>query len=248
MAIRSLTKLVLVALSVGPLLFGQAEETSTTRLLKSSESDQITYLNNYIAAGVAGDNDDAGLLVRSKTSLFVPLVEQKIVEILQSPSPQHLFKGPPVDVDVVVARLASIIEYTGEEIAVEQARKLMKIDEHRFDSMVEHCLMQADARRRGFQVAYKGLETGDPAVDKRIIAWAEEEIGLAREPDHDIILRKWAEAMVEEYNGIPDEYQWAADPIVSRLSADCLNPPGGTPLHDEMFPLIREAAADRPKK
>jgi len=117
--------------------------------------------------------------------------------------------------------------------------------------MVERCLGHADAREKGFQLAYQGFKIGEPAVDKRIVAWAEEQIDvdIARRQlaHHGLILRQWAQAMVEEYNGAPDEYQWAKDPIVSRLSADRLNPVG-EPLHDEMFRLIAEAAAKRPKK
>ncbi len=43
---------VLVTLAAGPLLFGQQEETPTTRLMKNSEADQIFYLNNDIADSV----------------------------------------------------------------------------------------------------------------------------------------------------------------------------------------------------
>jgi hypothetical protein len=231
---------------------GQQEETSTTRLLKSSEADQIAYLNNYIADGTPGDNDDVEILVRSKTSLFVPILGQKIEEILRSRSQGGLFKSPSVDPQRVAGILAMMIEYTGEEVALQQASKLMKIDEHSFGSMVEHCLLNADAQERAFKLAYLGFKINDPAVDKRISAWAEERIDveIARRnlPHHGMILRQWASAMVEEYNGAPDEYQWAKDPIVSRLSAERLNPPGGTPLHDEMFRLIAEAASNRPRK
>ncbi len=239
---------ILVAFAAGSLLLGQQEETSTTRLLKSSESDQIAYLNNYIADGAPGDNDDVEILVRSNTSIFVPMLEQKIEEILHSHSPARLFKTPSVDPQRVAGILAMMIEYTGEEIALQEASKLMRIDEHRFGFIVEHCLLNAFSQRKGFQLAYRGFEIGDPAVDKRIMAWAEGLVGAGGEPDRSIILRQWAEAVVGKYDGAPDEYQWAKDPIVSRLSAALLNPPGGQPLHDEMFRLISEVAAKRPKK
>jgi hypothetical protein len=79
------------------------------------------------------------------------------------------------------------------------------------------------------------------------MAWVDEKGGDKDEPNHVIVRRQRAAAMVEEYKGAPDEYPWAKDPIVSRLSADRLNPPGGQPLHDEMIRLTAEAAHERPK-
>lgn len=235
-------------LAVGSLVFGRQEETSTMRLLKSSEADQIAYLNGYIAEGIPTPNEDAQVLVLSKTSLFVPMLEQKIEEILHSGSPGRLFKTPSVNPQRVVGILAMMIEYTGEAIALRQASKLMKIDEDSFGSIVEHCLLNAFSQRKGFQLAYRGFEIGDPAVDQRIMAWAEGLVGAGGEPNRSVNLRQWAEAIVEEYNGAPDEYQWAKDPVVSRLSANRLNPQGRLPLHGEMFPLIAEAARRPPKK
>jgi hypothetical protein len=197
---------------------------------------------------MTADANDAYGLVLSNASLFVPILEQKIEEIVHSSPRERWFKSPSANPDRVIDLLAAMIEYTGAKVALEEASKLMKIDQQGFSSMVERCLGHADARGKGFQLAYRGLEIGDPAVDKRVMAWVEGELGASDEPNHTIDLRKWAEAMVEQYNGAPDEYQWAKDPIVSRLSADLLNPPGGTPLHDEMFRLIPEAAAKRPKK
>jgi hypothetical protein len=81
-----LTIVALAVIAAGSPLFGQQEETSTTRLLKSSEADQIAYLNRYIADGAPGDNDDVEILVRTNTSLFVPMLERKIEEILNFPS------------------------------------------------------------------------------------------------------------------------------------------------------------------
>jgi hypothetical protein len=244
---RPLT-IVVAALAAGSLLFGQEEETSTTRLLKSSEADQIAYLNDYIAEGMTTPTDDAQILVLNKPSLFAPMLEQKVEEILHSRPPERWFKNPSANPERVVDLLAAMIAYRGEGIALQQASKLMKIDEHRFGSMVTSCLQYAFSYRKGFQLAYRGLEIGDPAVDKRIMAWVDAGIGERVEPNHTITLRQWAEAVVEEYKGAPDEYQWAKDPIVSRLSADLLNPPGGTPLHDEMFRLIAEAVQKRQKK
>jgi hypothetical protein len=239
---------LLSSLAVVSLLSSQQRETPTTRLLGNNEAEQVAYLNNFIAEGAPGDNDSVEALVLSKTSLFVPMIEYKIEEILALRSRERLFRSPSVDPPRVVSILAMMIEYTGEAIALEQASKLMRIDEDRFGSMVEHCLGHAYGRGRGFRVAYRGLEIGDPAVDKRIMAWANEGIGIMVEPNRAIVLRKWAKEVVEEYNGAPDEYQWAKDPIVSRLSADRLNPPGRAPLHDEMFRLIAEVAQKRPKK
>jgi hypothetical protein len=82
---RPLT-IVVAALAAGSLLFGQEEETSTTRLLKSSEADQIAYLNDYIAEGMTTPTDDAQILVLNKPSLFAPMLEQSVQQPQQSHS------------------------------------------------------------------------------------------------------------------------------------------------------------------
>jgi hypothetical protein len=228
---RPMTVIVLAALSAGLNVFGQQEETSTTRLLRSSEADQIAYLNAYIAEGITTPSEDAQILVLSKPSLFVPMLEQKIEEILRSGSPERVFKNPSTDPGRVIKVLAMMIAYRGEELALRQASNLMKIDEDRFGFMVAYSLQSFYGTPKGFQLAYRGLEMGDPVLDRKIMAWVDgqidNEIAIRELPHHGTTLRLWAEAMVEEYKGSPSEYEWAKDPIVSRLSADRLSPPAG---------------------
>ncbi len=224
-------------------------ETPTDRLMRSSEAKQIAYLNDDIAEGFPRGTSTVEVLVPSKPSVFVPLIEQKIEGIVQSPAPESLFKNSSVDPKRVVDQLTFLITYhAGGKVALEQASKLIKIDEDRFGPMVPWCLTYTNAHGNVFPLAYRGFEIGDAAVNKRIVSWVGSLLGQENASEHAKILQQWAEAMVDEYNGVPDENQWASDPILSRLGADQLNPIDRPSIHDEMLRLTAETVQKRPKE
>jgi hypothetical protein len=175
-------------------------------------------------------------LVLGKSSLTLPLMEQKIEQVLQSKSPSECFTDKSVNPERFAYLVAEAIAYAGNDEAMRQVAKLTKLDEKRFDDLVVRVLMAAENRgnpeNRGdpYIVAYHALDIGEPLVDKRIYAWVQ--AGLAeKEATRIRDLRKfWAEAMVDRYDGVPTESQWATDPFVSRL-----NPSDELELHKALI-------------
>jgi hypothetical protein len=233
--------LVLAATFAIPIL-GQVEETPTKRLLKANEGDQIAWLRKYISDGAPPD-DIVGILVLSKPSVFLPWLEEKIEDILHSPSPGALFNSKSADPQRAVDAAASMIEYSGDEQGLREASKLMKLDETRFGGMVGSILWHARARGNPFKLVYRGFEIGDPSVDKRIVAWIGELFDYKEIPDRNRTMASWAEAMVEKYDGQPTAIQWATDPIASRL-----DPTEDAALHNEMSHFTEQAVQKRLKK
>jgi len=240
----AVTAAFLVAIAGGAPQVNQEDETYTKRLLKMSESDQIVWLNNYIADG-APVSDSASLLAMSKPLVFLPILEQRIEEILQSPAPKGLFREPSVNPQKVVALAASMIEEAGSGQSLREASKLMKIDEHLFGNMVNATLWHVFVRANPFTVAYQGSEIGDPVVDQKTAEWVHQLLGLNDQTpqEHTRVLESWAEAIVEKYNGAPIAVQWTNDPIISRLSQAEQDS-----LRGELPRFITEAAQKQTKK
>jgi hypothetical protein len=112
-----------------------------------------------------------GVLIRTRGSLVLPMMERKIEEVLKSSSPLDCFTDKTVDPQRFVDLAASNIAHAGDEYALKEVSKLIALDEKRFDLLVRNTLLAAENRRNPFAVAYRGFEIGDPAVDKRIVAW-----------------------------------------------------------------------------
>ena len=93
----------------------------------------------------------------------------------------------------------------------------MKIDEKRFGFLVADALSHAESFRNPFSVAYRGLALGDPALNRRILAWADTEANSNSTGRRDDLKRIWAETMVDTYGGVPTQAEWARDPIVAHL-------------------------------
>jgi hypothetical protein len=70
--------------------------------------------------------------------------------------------------------------------------------------------MNAFSQRKGFQFAYRGFEIGSPAVDKRIMIWAEGLIGVGEEPNRAIFFGK-DRGYAGRTRTPPDAYQWTKD-------------------------------------
>jgi hypothetical protein len=108
---------------------------------------------------------------------------------------------------------------------------------------VNLALLNAVTYRNPFAVAYRGFEIGDLAVDKRIVAWAEQQLADKSEFTRRQLKHMWAEAMAEKYGAAPSEVNWANDPIASRITPEL-----AASLHDEMLRLGAEAFEKRGKK
>jgi hypothetical protein len=204
--------------------FGQAASTKPDTLpfqiLKWSPADQTAWINMALEKGMPNDMGGAlNALAAAKSSLTLPLLEEKIEQVLHSKSPAECFTDKSVNPDKFVYLASMTIAYVGSQEAMSQVAKLIKLDEKRFGDLLDRTLLETENARAAnpYILAYKSLELGDPQVEKRVYAWVQ-----ARLVDKDEYrlrdLRKfWAEAMVDRYGGVPTQGQWATDPFASKV-------------------------------
>jgi hypothetical protein len=215
-------------------------DTLAWRILEWSEAEQTAWVSTALDKGMPPDLAAVlSTLVLNKTATTLPLLERKIEQVLASASPLDCFTDKSVDPDRFVALAAGTIPYGGDEVALREAGKLIRIDEKRFGSLVEDTLREAE-RRNPYTLAYRGLELGDPAMEKRILAWAEARLADKTAFRIAQVRQWWAEAMVDKYGGVPTEGQWETDPIVSRVK-----PAQEPSFHNQMIGLAVEAAEKR---
>lgn len=244
---RHFSRLALASASIAVAVARQqapAQQTLANRILRMSEDEQVAYTNSILDQGMQIDETDTlGMLILNRSSLVLPMMERKIEEVLKSASPLDCFTYKSVDPQKFVELAASNIAYAGDEEALKQASKLIAIDEKRFGRVVLQTMLSVRGTRNAFIIAYHGFEIGDPAVDKRLIAWFvlqfDNKTVFAQGP----LRHGWAEAMVDKYGGAPTEAEWEADPIASRITPEL-----AASLHDEIFQLGAEAAEKHAKK
>jgi hypothetical protein len=229
------------------------QERAWQRLLAADETEQTAWVNAHLSKGMP-PSDEFAMLIRNKSEIVLPLIEQKIEDVLRSPSPAERFTDKSVDPQKFVDRAASSITATANVRSLKEASKLIKIDEKRFGWMVEGTLAGAQGHNP-FPLVYEGLELGDPAVESRIATWVRAQFadkgppptgpGMAAGAEAVILQRngRLAEAMVERYAGMPTEVQWGADPIVSRLE-----PVRALILHDDVMRAASDALERRTKR
>jgi hypothetical protein len=238
-------------------IVAQETEAEWRRLTKASESELAAWVNVHLQAGMP-PSDVFGMVTLNRSEVVLPLIEQKIEEVLQSPAPLELFSDKSIDPQKFVHSAALSIAANGDVQALKEASKLIKIDEKQFGWMVEDVLLSARTYRNPFTLAYRGFELGDPAIDSRIAAWAEVDLADKRPPlrnygprDPEPVpeseirrVREWlAAAMVEKYGWAPTESQWTHDPIVSRLAAIRT-----AAIHDDVMRLAAGAAQKGPQR
>jgi len=236
----------LSALVFSQMVFGQKAEEEWRRMLGASESAQTAWIESHLGAGMPGSTVFM-MLILNRSEIALPLIEQKIEEVLRSPSPAGCFTDRSVDPQKFVDRAVEAIIEAGDLRSLEESSKLIKLDEQQFGWMVGRTLTQARSYRNSFTVAYGGFELGDPAVDIRIAAWVSEQL-RAREsviPEaaeaEMMQQRGWlADALVDRYGAVPTEAEWAADPIVSRLP-----PAQAAWLHDNVMRAAHDAHQKR---
>jgi hypothetical protein len=211
-----------------------------------SEADQAAWLGPTLDRGVLTDvGDYLTVLVMSRSSVAVPLIERKIEEVLKSGSPAACFSDRSVDPKRFIGLATDLVAYAGDENALRAISKLMEIDEERFGPLVGTALWHSYASPRNpLSVAYSGFKIGDPAVSRRIADWVEALLTSTKSPTAVARLKQeWADAMVDKYGGAPTDLQWATDPIASRLK-----PQFAETLHNDMIRLTMDALQKRTKK
>lgn len=202
-------------------------ERASDRLGRMSDAEQVALAISWLDRGHPSVDGAEGLdqLARGRSALILPSIEAKIEEVLKAPNPAECFTNKGVPPDEVILYFSRLIARAGNRQALLEASKLLKIDEKRFDQMVEHTMIAAYSRDP-FKLAYRGFEIGDPAIDKRLLAWAEkllsEDLPHLGHPIFDKMsrgARLWAEALVDRHGGVPSPAQWMNDPIASHLGS-----------------------------
>jgi hypothetical protein len=200
-------------------------DTLAFRILKWSGADQTSWINATLDKGLPPELGDVlGALIVGRSSLTLPLIEQRVEQVLHAKSPSECFTDRSVNPEKFAYLAADSIAYAGNDEAMRQVAKLIKLDRKRFDDLVVHTLMATENRgnpeNKGnpYIVAYHGLEIGEPLVDERVYAWAQARLTDKTEFRIAQVRSWWAEAMVNRYGGVPTESQWVTDPFVSRMN------------------------------
>ena len=258
----------IAAVTASVPIYGQNE--AWRRMLQASEAEQTAWIKSDLDRGMPTVDPDSSILVMlilNRGEITLPLIEEKIEEVLGSPTPSGSFTDKSVNPAKFVDFAALAISEAGNAQSLKEMSKLLKIDEKRFGYLVDHTLVTARGYRNPFTVAYEGFAIGDPAIDSRIATWAELELLLLPPPppkdysrvpggellrQNDVDVREsmireartlWAEAMVEKYSGVPSEAQWRSDALVSRLK-----PTQADSVHDSMIRLASEIVQKHAKR
>jgi hypothetical protein len=244
----------LIAFVAPHLVFGQEPEAEWRRMLKASEPEQTAWIKSHLQAGMPGSSVFT-MLILNRSEIALPPIEQKIEEVLHSPSPTECFSGAAVDPQKFVGRAAMAITEAGNIRSLKEASKLIRIDEKRFGWMVEGTLLQARSYGNPFTLAYLGFELGDPAVASRITAWVQDQLADKGPPPTypgaaegaEAVTRErrglLAGALVARYGDVPTEKEWADDPIISRLPSA-----NAALLHDGVMRAAIEVMQKRMKR
>jgi len=214
------------------------------RLLQASETEQIAFINSALDQGLPPDlSDQMSLVLNNRSSVALPLLEAKIEQVLKSDDPKECFTNKSVNPQKFVDGVAWTIPSAGDDEALRQVAKLIKLDEKRFGMLVGMTLLAARSWHNPFTVGYQGFAMGDSAVSQRVEAWAESQLGSSEESTVTDAERRWANALVDKYGGAPTEAQWASDEFVSGLK-----PSLAESLHNDVMRMAVDALAKRTPK
>ena len=133
-------------------MFGQDPRSDLRRLLKADEAEQTAWIESHLRAGMPPD-DVFMMLILNKSEIALPLIEQKIEEVLRAPSPSECFTDKSVDPQKFIHPAALSITEAGNVQSLKEASKLIKIDEKQFGWMVDRTLLHAWSYRNPFAVA-----------------------------------------------------------------------------------------------
>jgi len=179
-----------------------SEMTSARSILHWSTGDQTEFINATIDQGFPESRaDQMTMLIINRSELTIPLILAKLEAALSTDSDSAPF----------VATAVEMIAYAGDEEALRAIGRLIRIDEKRFGRLVGRTLDNAANWRNPFTLAYRAFDLADATVSRHVAQWTEQTLKDAGPK------RLWAKAMLERYGRVPDESEWAKDPIASRL-------------------------------
>jgi hypothetical protein len=202
---------IAVILATSPLYVGQrpayGQEAIARQILDLSVADQIAFITSTMDQGFLQERSgQMTMLIINRSALTVPLIEARLEEVLKSPSLSENF------IDIA----SEMIAYAGDEQSLRAISRLIAIDEGRFGRLVGRTLDNSTNWRNSFTVAYRGIEIGDEAITRHILAWTETALASDR------MKQRWAEAMLDRYGKVPGQAEWAQDPLASRIKREDL--------------------------
>jgi hypothetical protein len=200
---RGFSTILLLTVCASSLAFAQGQVNEPARkILELTDAEQIEFIAASLEQGLPDSRaDQMTMLVINRSSITLPLIEEKIEQALKQQSPPQK----------LVDTAAELIAYAGDEQALDAIVKLIRIDETRFARLVGRALTHSANWRNPFTLAYRGLQMGDEAVSRYTTTWAEAALTSSR------MQQTWAESMLDRYGKVPSETEWAQDPIASRL-------------------------------
>jgi len=198
--IRTLLPAALLASSG---LYGQDVVPPARTILDLSEGEQVAFIRSTMELGFPINRaDQITMLIINRSALALPLIEMKLEETMKAVPPQVAF----------VETASEMIAYAGDQTALREITRLMALDEKKFGPLVGRTLDNAGNWRNPFDVAYGGLALGSEAISQRTMQWVKSALASNKMQHH------WAESLLNRYGEVPDDSEWAADPIASRLS------------------------------
>jgi len=179
-----------------------AQVPSARAVLEISEAEQAKFVVETMAAGFPADRaDQMTMLIINRSALVLPLIEERIEAELGTPSPSKDF----------IATATDMIAYAGDDQSLRAISKLIAIDDDRFGSLVGRTLDNALDFRNPFVVAYRGYDLKDEAIARRVADWSGSRLSSER------MQRLFGDALATKYNGVPNDSEWANDPIAAGL-------------------------------
>jgi hypothetical protein len=180
----------------------QSEMPSARSILQWSVADQTEFINSTIEQGFPESRaDQMTMLIINRSHLTISLILANLEDGLSMESASPRF----------VATAVEMIAYAGDEESLQAISRLMRIDEERFGWLVGRTLGNAANWRNPFTLAYRAFDLADAKLSRRVAEWSEEILKDAGPK------KQWAKAILERYGRLPDDSEWAKDPIASRL-------------------------------
>ena len=208
--------------------FVRAQIPSAKAILEVPEIEQTKFVVETMATGFPSDRaDQMTMLIINRSAVVLPLLEERIEVELRTPSPSKEF----------IATASEMIAYAGDEHALRAISKLIAIDEKRFGSLVQRTLDNALDFRNPFSVAYRGYDFGDAVIAEQIAVWSETTLLSIR------MQRLFGDALAAKYGRVPDDSEWANDPIAANLRR-----PQRQELKESVLRFAQEAKAKGDKR
>ncbi len=119
------------------------EITYRDNILRVSEAEQIAFVRSVLDQCIP-PGDTLTLLLLNRSSLALPLIERKIEEVLKLPRNPVCATGRQIDPDGFINLAAQTLVYAGNEQALREVGKLLKLDANRFDELVQLTLFGSE--------------------------------------------------------------------------------------------------------